>query len=187
MNNTQIGPGRLVLVVGPSGAGVDTLIDAAKRALKDDAQFRFVQRTITRAGDAGGEDHVPATEVEFRERLASGAFALHWQAHGYWYGIPQDIDQDIESKKTVVANVSRSVLDEARTRYENLCIASVSVSKDALAIRLAHRNRESTPEIERRLARAEKGTPVGPDVVTIDNNGPIEGATTAFTKMLLNK
>ena len=98
----------LVLVVGPSGAGKDTLLDAARRKLAGDTRFRFVRRVITRPANAGGEDHDPVTEAEFATRH----FALQWQAHGLRYGIPADIADDLASGRVVIANVSRAVIAE---------------------------------------------------------------------------
>ena len=92
----------LVLVVGPSGAGKDTLLNAARAALAGDARFRFVRRVITRPAEAGGEDHeavVGARNSPLRD------FALQWQAHGLRYGIPADVADDVARGVVVVANV----------------------------------------------------------------------------------
>ena len=73
--------GRLVLVVGPSGAGKDTLIAAAKTALADDARYVFPKRVITRPAMAEAEDHESVSPERFAELKAAGTFALDWEAH----------------------------------------------------------------------------------------------------------
>ena len=60
----------LIAVVGPSGAGKDRLMAGARAALAQDTRFRFVRRAITRATEAGGEDHEALTEAAFMARRA---------------------------------------------------------------------------------------------------------------------
>ena len=182
--NSGLSAGRLVLVVGPSGVGVDILIDAARREFADDPRFHFVRRTITRPAGSVGEDHDPIDIESFRERRAVGGFALAWEAHGLGYGIPLSIEDRLRDGQTVVVNASRTVIDEARSRYPVITIASVTASPDILARRLAGRNRESAVEIERRLKRAGLGFTDGVDVVTIDNNGSLESSVKAFLELL---
>jgi phosphonate metabolism protein PhnN/1,5-bisphosphokinase (PRPP-forming) len=119
----------LVLVVGPSGAGKDTLLEAARQALADDPRFRFVRRVITRPAEAGGEAHEAVTETEFATR----DFALQWQAHGLRYGIPADA---IGDAIITVANVSRLVIAEAAQRFP-IRVIEVTAAPEILAVRLA--------------------------------------------------
>ena len=87
--------GSLVLVVGPSGAGKDSVLNGARAALADDDDFVFVRRTITRTSGAGGEDNVEVTPEAFAAAKATGAFALSWRAHDLDYGIPKSIEDDL--------------------------------------------------------------------------------------------
>ena len=109
----------LVLVVAaPSGAGKDTLLDAARQTLGGDARFRFVRREITRPAAAGGEAHIAVDFADVRRRARdAGPYALHWEAHGLGYGIPADIAEDIAAGRIVIANVSRAVIAEAARRF----------------------------------------------------------------------
>ncbi len=142
-------PGLLVLVVGPSGAGKDTLLHAAHLALSADARFRFVRRVITRPAATGGEQHEPVTDAEFVARR----FALSWQAHGLRYGIPADIEHDLAAGCIVVANVSRTVIAEAAQRYR-LHVVDITAPPELLATRLAERGREAASDVATRLARS---------------------------------
>jgi ribose 1,5-bisphosphokinase len=168
----------LVLVVGPSGAGKDTLLNAARRTLAGDARFRFVRRVITRPADPGGEDHEPVTEAEFATRN----FALQWQAHGLRYGIPADIADDMASGLTVIANVSRAVIAEAAARFP-VRVIEVTAPSGVLAERLAMRGRETEADIAARLARTVP-LPENVEVETVMNDATPETGAQRFVAAL---
>ncbi len=160
--------GLLILVVGPSGAGKDTLLDAARSALADDLRFRFVRRVITRPASAGSEQHDSISEADF----TALRFALGWQAHGLRYGIPADIEGDLAAGRIVVANVSRAVIAEAAQRFP-VRVIEITAPPDLLAARLAERGRESAADIAARLARSVV-LPPGISVETVVNDATIE-------------
>ncbi len=99
--------GAFIAVVGPSGAGKDTLIAHARAALSGEPQVEFVRRVITRPCDGATEDHDTLADAAFDEALADGAFAIAWEAHGLRYGLPASVDLAIENGHVAVANVSR--------------------------------------------------------------------------------
>jgi ribose 1,5-bisphosphokinase len=165
-----IGPGRLVLVAGPSGAGKDTLIAHARAACRNDATVVFPRRIVTRPASAF-EDNECMSEQAFEQAAAKGAFAFWWSAHGHSYGIPIAVDRDIEAGRTVICNVSRTVVGAARERYAHVVAVLVTAPRELLAMRLAARDRASDASIEQRVGRAETANNgFRPDVV-IDNVG----------------
>lgn len=168
--------GRLVLVVGPSGAGKDSLIAWCRARLAGNAAVVFPRRVITRAATDATEDHATVSETEYAAMAASGAFALHWRAHGLGYGIPASIAADLVEGRNVVVNISRAVVGEARRLFQPLSVVSVTVPAAVLADRLRQRNREAAEDITGRLARAGAYAIAGPDVIALDNSGSIDAA-----------
>lgn len=174
-----IGPGRVVLVVGPSGAGKDMLINAARDRLGDD--FVFPRRMVTRPPSAA-EDNVEASPELFRAVAASGGFALSWEAHGHRYGVPVAIDLAIIEGRTVVCNVSRTVVEAARARYARVTVVEVTAPPEVLASRIANRGRDSDALSGKRADRALVATVQADHVIV--NDGPPETAAAAFLAAL---
>jgi ribose 1,5-bisphosphokinase len=167
-----IGPGRLVLVVGPSGAGKDTLLQLAKAACADNPNIVFPRRVITREASRS-EDNEEASREEFGRALARDEYAMHWEAHGHCYALPRAIDADIRAGRTVVANVSRTVIGAVRRAYADVAVVSITAPPQVLAERLAMRQRDSDGRIEHRLRRTVDEAHAAPDV-TIVNVGAAE-------------
>src|SRR5258708_783911 len=148
-----IGPGRLVLVVGPSGAGKGTLLRLAPAGCADGRDVVFSRRIVTRESSAD-EDNVALGPDEFRSAREQGEFAVSWDAHGHSYALPLDINDDIRAGRAVVVNVSRTVIAALRQAYANVVVVAITAPPDVLAQRLAARARHSDGNIADRLTRS---------------------------------
>ena len=165
--STAIGPGRLVMVVGPSGAGKDTLLGLARSACADDKNVVFARRVVTREASSTEDNEQMSTEG-FREARARGAFAICWEAHGHAYGLPRGIADDVRAGRTVVANVSRTVIPALRHAYANVVVVAVTAPADVLAARLEMRKRGSDGNIAQRLARKVADADAEPDATIVN-------------------
>lgn len=168
--------GRLVVVVGPSGAGKDTLIARAIERFCGRGDVHLVRRVITRAEDAGGEDHHGVSETEFAAMAAEGSFAVSWAAHGLHYGIPASVRTLLDAGHLVIANGSRSALPAFAAVFPGMVVVNIVARPEVLAQRLEARGRESREDILRRLERGGLEVRGDFNVVTIDNSGAVETA-----------
>jgi ribose 1,5-bisphosphokinase len=176
--------GSLVLVVGPSGVGKDTLISGARHALENDKRFVFVRRLVTRVADIEVEDHDSLDPDTFRQMDEAGRFALSWDAHNLRYALPLSVDTDLALGKTVVANVSRHVVAEARAKYPACAVVLITAEISCRAERLTRRGRESGDQITARLARESPAVPAGISPIIIDNSGLLAIGVMAFVTAL---
>ncbi|MCA1404088.1 phosphonate metabolism protein/1,5-bisphosphokinase (PRPP-forming) PhnN [Ensifer sp. IC3342] len=178
------GHGALIVVVGPSGAGKDSVMGFAARHFAHRPDILFVRRVITRPSDAGSEVHESVSMAEFEDMSRSGAFAVSWQAHGLSYGVPIEIADKVASGMTAIVNGSRAALPAIRAAFGTIAVALVTADTAVLAKRLAERGRESEDDVLRRLTRQTPDIVAGPDVTVIDNSGRLDVAGQRFVALV---
>jgi len=177
-------PGRLIFLIGPSGSGKDSLIDAAREQLSA-AGVEIARRVITRSPEAKGEAAHGVTPERFVAMQAAGEFAMYWQANGLAYGIPAQVNDWLAQGRSVLVNGSRAYLPEARQRYPDLLAVCLEVKPEILRQRLLARGRETPQQVDQRLARGAQ-LQAGPDsaVYRLDNSGSLATAVCALLELL---
>jgi ribose 1,5-bisphosphokinase len=160
-----------VLIVGPSGAGKDTLIDLVRTACADNPRIVFTRRVVTREASPF-EDNETMTPQAFLRAQAAGDFAIHWEAHGHGYALRRAIDGHIRAGCIVVANVSRTVVATLRRAYADVIVVAITAPPDVLRARLAGRARGSDGPIGQRLERVVDESATTADVTIINVGDP---------------
>lgn len=171
----------LVFVVGPSGAGKDTLLSFARHRLAQMPEIVFARRLITRMADHT-EDHLSLDAETFELGVARGDFPLYWRANGLGYGLGREVAEAIEAGRIVVANGSRAAVAQARRLFPRVKVVLVTAPPEVLAARISARGREGGDVAAMRLAR-EPRIDVPPDLILI-NDGGIEQAGDRLTAFL---
>ena len=144
------GARRLIVVVGPSGAGKDSVLRAWRAA--PDAPH-FAQRVITRPPEST-EAHEAISPADFAGMRSQGLLATWWQAHGLDYGVRRSQLDALAQGRWVVMNGSRAHLPAMRAQAPELRVVALSAPAHLLAQRLAARAREDAAAREGRLARS---------------------------------
>lgn len=170
--------GRLIYLMGPSGSGKDSLIEAARVPLHA-LSCEVIRRVITRSAESVGEDAIGVAPQEFERRQRAGEFSLTWEANGLAYGIPVEMDQWLKAGKHVLVNGSRANLRQALESYPTLVPVLLTVRDDVLRERLLRRGRETLEQIDARLARNalfKERRSIDRPVHLIDNSGDLADA-----------
>lgn len=174
--------GIFVAVVGPSGSGKDSILEATRAALIAREDIVFPRRFITRPAGAG-EDHSPLSDDEFGAARSRGDFALTWQAHGLAYGLSTELLGVVRAGGVVVANVSRGVLEGLPALFAHVQVARVTVSAEVRLARILARGREDAVAAAARVARRDPA-PNFPVDLEIINDGTLAEASAAFAVFL---
>lgn len=161
---------RLIVVVGPSGAGKDSVLRKWRERTAGTG-VHFVRRLITREADPHGESHRPITREALAEMHLRGDLAWHWYAHGLRYAVHRESLAPLADGGTVVLNGSRAHLPVMRRQAPLLRVVEITAPPSVRAARLAARSREAEAARLARLARNVNG--FVPDLRLV-NVGPLD-------------
>lgn len=177
--------GRLIYLMGPSGAGKDSLLDAVRECLAVRGCV-VARRVITRSGEALGEDALALSAEAFADCERAGDFAMSWRANGLAYGIPKQIDDWLAAGQDVLVNGSRAYLPQARRRYPGLVGVLLMVEQNVLRQRLQTRGRETPAQIDARLHRSTLFPAAVADeaLLRLDNSGDLSQAVDSLLGLL---
>lgn len=166
---------RLIYVVGPSGAGKDSVLYGLRLGWTGLPPAHWVRRTVTRAEQAGSEAHESVSEEGFLQLQQAQAFAMTWQANGLSYGVRHTELAPLASGHCVFVNGSRAYLPQVLVQWPQTTVVQISAPEDVLRRRLHARQRESMQSISDRLAR-HVDVALPEDAIRIANEGPVTDA-----------
>ncbi|MFZ6773737.1 phosphonate metabolism protein/1,5-bisphosphokinase (PRPP-forming) PhnN [Undibacterium sp. SXout7W] len=176
--------GRLFYVVGPSGAGKDSLLQWVRARLPADRRIHFAQRVITRPCH-DSEDHFPVTQEQFWQQASAGEFCMHWQANQLHYGIRRHIEAHLRCGQDVVVNGSREYVPQLRLRFPEAQIIWIEADATLIQERIARRQRETGAALLHRVQRAQQFTADNDNIHKIDNSGTIDIAGQQLLQLLM--
>ncbi|WP_133648125.1 phosphonate metabolism protein/1,5-bisphosphokinase (PRPP-forming) PhnN [Paraburkholderia flava] len=173
--------GIFFFVVGPSGAGKDSLIEGARRL---EPNFCFARRAITRPAGSPGEDHDALDDATFDALDARGEFLVTWSAHGLRYGLRRDLLDAIAQGRHVIANGSRRMIGDLAARVPRLVVIEVGAPAEVLEARLLGRGRETAEQVRARVAREVEPCTADVEIRRIVNDGSLEEGIERFMHAL---
>ena len=188
MPNSTQNSGKLIYLIGASGAGKDTVLEELRASISD-ANTLIAHRYVFRQNEHNAffENQISLTADEFSKRSKNGFFAMEWHAHSASYGIGSEIDIWLNAGKHVIVNGSRQYLTTMHEKYPDACVVALVVDDDVLRARLKARGRESQNEIEERIARNTRLSKAIPEnAVCVDNSGELKQTILQFTDLLSN-
>jgi phosphonate metabolism protein PhnN/1,5-bisphosphokinase (PRPP-forming) len=169
-------PGILFLIVGNSGSGKDSIISGIIQNYPSNLPpIHAPKRYITRP-PSKFEDNISITNEEFKKMEELGNFTLKWHIYELDYGISIDIENWLKKGHPVIINVSRTIVREAREKYDNIKVIFIEVPFEITYQRIKNRKRESERLLNERIERARKNQKFPEADFIVDNSGRLDDA-----------
>lgn len=172
-------------MVGNSGSGKDSIISTAMEQYSSNNNPIYVAKRYITRKSSEFEDNYGITPEEFKEMNALGNFALKWIIYGLQYGVPIEIDLWLSKGHSVIVNVSRMIIKEAREQYKNLKVIFIEVPFEVTLNRIKERGRESGKILQERINRAKSHQKFPDADLVVDNSGKLENAVSQFLDYII--
>lgn len=167
---------KIILIVGASGVGKDSLIKEAKKDLKK--EFNFVKRYITRKPDKNEKNYF-LENCAFELLKDNDYFISSWEAHENFYGISKN---SIKNRLNIIS-ISRSKISDFEKNFKNVYVINITLNKEELKNRLIKRGRETLEEIQKRLDRSYDKIEAK-NLINFENDKSFQESKEAFIKLL---
>jgi guanylate kinase len=172
--------GLLFVLSAPSGAGKDSVINAA---LEQGMNFYVVSSVTTRAirpGESEGHPYNFVNQEQFEYMVAHNELIEYAKVHGNWYGQPRKpIRERLDAGQDVLLKIDVQGASAVRKKIPGaIFIFLIPESLEVLTSRLIHRNTETAEELAQRLenARAELAEQHRYDYVIMNRQGHLAEA-----------
>jgi len=165
---------KIILIVGQSGAGKDTLLNSASKHLR----CNFVKRYITRSPDETENNYYISRDC-FETLSKTGYFLAEWSAHSNLYGIAKN---DIKEGTNIIS-VSRQVVEKFEQIFGDVTTVEITAPKEILHKRLKKRGRERPEQQQNRLDRTYEKINAK-TLITFNNCLGKEASSRKFVKLL---
>jgi guanylate kinase len=153
------GEGILFILVGPSGAGKNTLMKRVQENLGDLPQLATATTRAKRQGEQEGREHRFVSRAEFQRLIDTGALIEHQPVHGGdLYGAPRKtVEEAISTGRDLVADIEFLGAKQIHEAYpKNTVLVFVTPSNvDILAERIRQRGNITPEALADRLERAK--------------------------------
>jgi len=167
---------KIILIVGASGVGKDTLL----KAIQNDVKANFITRYITRVPDENESNYYIGKD-DFEHLRKSDFFVSSWEAHGNIYGISK---LPIKDGLNIIS-ISRDAIKDFEEKFSDVTTIEIGIPKELLYLRLKNRGREDEEAIAKRIERSQQKIEAK-NLIYFDNSKPLEESRSTFLELLKN-
>ncbi|MBN2335592.1 AbrB/MazE/SpoVT family DNA-binding domain-containing protein [Candidatus Bathyarchaeota archaeon] len=180
--------GILFLVLGSSGSGKDTLIQRIIEKYPENLpSLRLARRVVTKKTVKDVEDFDSVEPETFLRMKTDGKFILDWQSYDNYYGVRGEVATWLREGHPVIANVSRSVVEQAEKLFPEVRTILVHVPIEVMAERIINRGRETFEEVLDRLIRAQETEAAPRSDLSVENVGDVEDTSDKILRFIVDE
>ena len=157
--SSNLYPGLLVVISGPSGVGKTTICHALVDRLGAQLSVSVTTRPAG-PGEQNGEAYLFLSDQQFKQHLDDGDFLEHAQVFGHSYGtLTKPVTEALQAGQIVVLEIDVNGAKQIRKHFDRakmfLILPPATDALDALSDRLNTRQRDAQTVIAERLSKAD--------------------------------